>query len=277
MKVPLIPRPQLGTKFQQVKGDVWADFMPDGVPTTIVYNGSLKGHIDLDGAYWLFFDSRTLVHDFMQKSDKLTEQILEHWRAYERRVNPNHKETTLTYLENWINVHPFRSWGKKPIYPAGRENWSTGQYESGNTMNFGDECWIGDVFTFAHFYMDPGEGAIILWHRGGDVRGNYEEPEVWLGDFEGFMNTQNWCEWSDADGFLTWNETLGGGFMWALQKMGSFDDPEIDLNPVIWEAMIKDPKIAYDPVDIGVLKNERAFPHEVVQAVKEYGAKHARR
>jgi hypothetical protein len=73
-----------------------------------------------------------------------------------------------------------------------------------------------------------------------------------------------------------WNDSLGGALMWALNELGSFNG-DVDLNSVILEAIENNPEMAFDPVDIGVLRNERAFPPEVVKAVRDYMEKRGRR
>lgn len=205
----------------------------------------------------------------MRKDEGLTADVQEHWRDYARRINPKERTDTITHLENWIKVHPYRSYGRKDVYPGGREGWETGELQSDNTINIDDECWLGDVFMYSHFMTPKDDGAIILWHRGGDVRGNYEDPEVWVGDFEGFMQEQNYCEWYSPEGFLTWNSIFDQGFMWALQMLGSFSG-DVRLSDVVYKAIVEDPKIAFSPIDAGIFKNERAFPPEVVRAVREY-------
>jgi len=253
---------------------ITAEIRNDYGRVTLTHNDTLQATIEKDGSYWLLFYSDRLIDFYMKKDEALTASILEHWRNYKRRVNPKHEEQMLTYLEHWINEHPFKSFGKPDVYPAGRKGWQTGEFESGNTESFGDDCWIGDTFIFAHFYMEPrGQGAIILWHKGGDIRGNYAEPEVWVGDFDAFMNEQSNCGWFEESGFISYNEVFEGGFMWALREMGGFREFN-DVNVKVYRAIIEEPKIAIEPIDIGVLKNPQAFPIEVVSAVQKYAEKH---
>jgi hypothetical protein len=242
----------------------------------ILYEGPLTASVTREGNFQLRMDSRRIATRYMKKDDRLTAQVLEHFRNYERRTTPGNKPSMLTYLENWINVHPYKSFGKPDVYPEGRKDWSTGQHESGNTLNYGEECWLGDPLIYAHFYTGDGEGAIIMWHKGGDVRVNYSEPEVWLGDFEGFMQEQSWCDWFDAGGFHIWDQNLDGALMWALNELGTFNG-DVTVNPVIYEAILNNPELAIDTVDIGVLRNERAFPPEIVKAVRDYMENRGRR
>jgi len=52
----------------------------------------------------------------------------------------------------------------------------------GNTYNFE---YLGSVYEFVHFdHPKRGEGVVVMWHLGRDVRGNYSYPEVWFGEFE---------------------------------------------------------------------------------------------
>jgi hypothetical protein len=165
-------------------------------------------------------------------------------------------------------VHPYKTWGKPDIYPHGRAHWSTGDYESGNTVNFGDDCWLGDTFEFTHFVTPNQEGVVIRWHLGGDVRCNYSEPEVWIGDFEGFMAAQQDCEWLTEEGFLRWNEIFQGNFIWAIDQLGGFDG-SWELKEETYKAIELDPTIVIGPVANKILENKRAFPPEVVMTVRK--------
>jgi hypothetical protein len=262
----------------QVTDRVQADlgnFMHGGTEIGL-YDGPLTAWINRIGDFRLSMDSRIIATRYMQWDERLTAQVREHFRNYGRRTTPENKPSLQTYLENWVNVHPYKSFGKPDAYPEGRKDWSTGAYEGGNTLNFGEDCWLGDPFIYTHFDTGVGEGAIIMWHKGGDLRGNYGDPEVWIGDFEGFMQEQSWCEWFSSEGFEMWNDNLGGAFMWALNELGSFKG-DVELSSVIYEAIENNPELAFDPVDIGVLRNERAFPPEVVKAVRDYMENRGRR
>lgn len=268
--MPGMPDLHLGDSLTQISKDVWAE--RSGSWITLHHKGDVDATIEKDGTYWIIFHSETVAPHFMTKDEALTDQVQEHWRDYARRTNPKHKEGALTYLENWINEHPYRSWGKPDVFPGGRQGWETAEFESGNTESFGEDCWLGDTFIYVHFHKPGDEGAIIMWHKGGDIRGNYTDPEVWVGDFQGFMNEQTHCEWYDPYGFINWNETFDGGFMWALKEMGSFEEG-LELSSVVYKAILEDPRIAFN---IGILENERAFPPEVVSAVKKAAEKYGR-
>lgn len=255
----------LGNSRVQIGKDLWADVRPGGSDQVILHYMDLEAHVRKDGDFWIVFDSKAMAMDYMKKSEHWTEVIQKHFREYERRTRPGKGNSG--YIENWVTVHPYRTWGEPDVYPSGRVGWKTGVYGSGNSFNFGEDCWLGDVFEYTHLVTPHDEGAVIRWHLGGDVRVNYSEPEVWIGGFEEFMGTQQDCDWFSDEGFLNWNANFQGGIIWAIDQLGGFDGVE-EPNIKVYRAIMIDPTIVKGPVATKILENERLFPPEVVRAAR---------
>lgn len=75
-------------------------------------------------------------------------------------------------------------------WKEGREAWVKAMdgeiVGSGNTYNEDSYYFWGSVYEYTAFenIAGYGSGIIVMWQLGGDVRGNYSSPEVWLGDVD---------------------------------------------------------------------------------------------
>jgi hypothetical protein len=262
-------RTELGSRNVLLTRNVWAVVMPGGAAVIILHLPDTEAHIYPNGEYYIVIDSKSFARQFMEKDEALTREIQDYFLEYARRNPPGYTPDSITYLEHWIRPHAAWVFGKEPVVPGGRREWEFGEYESGNTANWAEDIWLGDVYSFIHFRTPDVDGAIIRWHRGGDIRGNYSDPEVWFGDFHAFMSNQEDEDWWTPAGFLKWNDFFENGFMWALDRLGSFDG-DITLEKTVYKAIEEDPSVAAPPIDRKILENEKAFPPEVVRAVREH-------
>lgn len=91
-------------------------------------------------------------------------------------------------FEETYNSQSYSSWMERW---AVKQGWTLGQY-SGNTYNLDPAYFRGSVFQYISFKdPDGNSGMLIMWHIGGDVRGNYEYPKVYWGDPEDFIYSQD--------------------------------------------------------------------------------------
>src|SRR5581483_2543551 len=124
-------------------------------------------------------DSRAKIQESMEKSDTLTEEIEEEFE----------RDYISGSWSNWIKGWVTRKGGEVE--------------HSGNTYNEDSAHYWGDIFEYTAFKdLDGHDGAIIMWHHGGDVRGNYGLPEVWFGDFEEFFSAQYFSESSEEIAYM---------------------------------------------------------------------------
>lgn len=59
---------------------------------------------------------------------------------------------------------------------------------SGSTYNEDNYYFWGSVYEYVAFMTENIAGVVIMHHLGGDVRGNYEWPIVYIGDFGEFFS-----------------------------------------------------------------------------------------
>jgi len=135
----------------------------------IKYDGS--GEISIAGDepdIIINYNSKSVAKEFLTLDKKLTKEIQEAFDSYDSG--------------GW------KDWREKWVESKG---WKVGDYGSGNTYNEDNHYFWGDTYEWTVFEDNKGKsGIIIQWHLGGDVRGNYSYPEVWMGDPDGFMMAQ---------------------------------------------------------------------------------------
>jgi len=144
-----------------------------------------KGHSDLKdlgegrkGEIWIIhepeinimIDSMYFAEQYMNKDEALTEEVQ---KAFDSEYEGGGWKD---WRQEWVE----------------KKGWKVGDYGSDNTYNWDSYNWWGDIFEYTHFITDENdEGIIIQWHGGGDARGNYSSPEIWMGSVEEFMGYQH--------------------------------------------------------------------------------------
>lgn len=225
-------------------------------------------------------NSKIEIEDYMDLDPKMTNEIHEWWEEdLGKNYGQTYKDRVLRYLQGGVR--------EQRRLPVGPKEWSPGKkrikikaeltdtYGYGNTYNEDPAHWWGDVFEFGHFTTAEGdEGAVILWQGGGDPRGNYHTPQVYLGQFEDFMDSQYEHSPWDVETFLRYNGAFENGFMWAWEKMGVFDGPEekiADLNDrhvkQALGAIQKDPSILLPESVQKIIEKFDEFPSQIQKAV----------
>lgn len=146
---------------------------------------------DFDLPFILRRKSREIIEDSMLLNGSLTNDL--------RRYIDDHRDEDDPIMA-WIEAEDGELWDQ--------------QY--GNTNYI--ENWSGDSFDFHHFrFSDGTTGAVIQWDG--------DPPEVWIGDFDRFMNDQSEPE-SDVDWFIHLNYEFENGLVWAFEQLGLLDTPE---------------------------------------------------
>lgn len=232
-----------------------------------------------DFEWSVLLNPKIAIDGLMELDSRLTKDIQEFWEGDEKEhYSSPYRERILRWLRGGIVVakHPegpkeWRPIRKQPKIKAEL----TDSYGYGNTYNEDDSYYWGDVFEYAHFETEDGdEGAVILWQGGGDPRGNYHAPMVYMGDFEDFFDSLYEHSPWDVETFLKWNSTFENGFMWAWEKMGVFDDPEGHIKRLddkhglqVLDAIEKDPSILLPESVEKILLKFDEFPSQIQKAV----------
>ena len=181
-------------------------------------NGIMTADIHEDGELNVWIDSRKIAPEHLSLDTELTHE-------YRRFVDEKEAELSGSWLEQreaWIKA----------------KKWRLGEYGSDNTNSLDNFYFWGSTFEFTHFITREGdEGAIIMWEGGDGHRRGYYAPEVWMGDFSGFMSAQEEGDPSSPETFLNVNYQMEGGLLWALAELGALDHPE-DLPDFIQKAFV---------------------------------------
>lgn len=239
-----------------------------------------------DFEWSVLMNSKIDIDGYMKKDGRLTQDIQEYFENFESKSKEEGPYTFKDKIMSWLKYGPVgeiflprtgpKEW--RPPLKGRRKRtkpWKLDTYGYGNTYNEDSAYYWGDVFEFAHFKTDEGdEGAVILWQGGGDPRGNYHLPMVYMGDFEEFLDSQYEREPWSVETFLNWNSTFENGFMWAWEKIGVFDDPDehilrYDDRHVkqVLKAIEKEPSILLPESVQKVLLQFDEFPTQIQKAV----------
>lgn len=223
-------------------------------------------------------NSKIEIEEYMEPNERLTKDIQEWWEEQDdKHADTNYRSRILGWLKGGIGhySHPEGPKEWRPTRKQPKIKAKLSQYGYGNTYNEDNSYYLGDVFEFAHFETDDGdEGAVILWQGGGDPRGGYHMPVVYIGNFEEFMDSQYEHSPWDYETFLSYNETFENGFMWAWHKLGVFDDPEENIQDLsdehvrqVLDAIQKDPSILLPESVEKILLKFDEFPQQIQKAV----------
>jgi hypothetical protein len=125
----------------------------------------------------LSLDSKVKAGEFLKEERGLTTEI-------QKDFDKNYSSQGYgEFMRKWIEGK-----GWKPLI-------------GGNTYNEDSAFYLGGVYEWQAFSKNPNEdyafgdgddgGVVIMWHGGGDVRGNYDDPVVYSGDVESFYGSQS--------------------------------------------------------------------------------------
>lgn len=239
------------------------------------------------------FNSKIDADNYMKLDQNLTRDIQDHFEEMQNRADgpTTFRDKIMNWLKHGIIGKPLPREGPKEWRPPSKvrekrpKPWKlSDSYGYGTTYNEDDSYYWGDVFEFAHFETDEGdEGAVIMWQGGGDPRGNYGMPQVYLGNFEEFMGAQYENDPWSYEAFRQWNDSFENGFMWAWEKMGVFGDGGEQIEDLsdkrvkqVLEAIEKEPSILLPESVEKILRNFDDFPKQIQRATQWLMANHRR-
>ena len=238
-------------------------------------NGTLRVDIGVTGSTIFTRNSRDDIKEWMEKDQILTNAFLE-WQE-EQSFRSWAKER-----EAWIRERSSVPPGVKEWRPASKagSGMEIGVLGSGNTTNEDSQYWWGSVFEYTHFGMDDAtffntEGLIVMWHEGGDVRGNYSTPEVWVGSVAEFWDNQRESDPDSIETLVGYNSLFENGILWALDYLGCFENTDegylpdwaivaIGVDPdLLWPELV-DKLLAIEDLERPDFKE---FPEKITTAV----------
>lgn len=233
-------------------------------------------HVDIYGPeFSIWLDSRKEIKSHMDLNKKLTKEFRE---FYEESG-----ESFFDAMDQWVRGPrlPAAKKGVKEWSPRKdleTDVWTKGDHGSDNTYNWsGHKWWLGDNFEYYHFETDEeDEGVIVFWHLGGDPRGNYDDPEVWMGNFSEFLTSQEEHEPDSAETFLAWNENFENGILWAFNMFGMFEDPASFPNYIL-DAIQQDPGLLTPDMMAQIHENPFGWPNSVLRHVNIWETKKRRK
>ena len=151
--------------------DVGMNDVNDKFGEKIQYLDPNESYLDIndDGTYYanISIDSRAAHDNELSKNEELTKEAAEFFEAQE---DGGFEDKMRAWVES--------------------KGWKV--LETGNTYNEDSVNWWGSVYEYVDFSNDPDADVqkedpsktnrVVMWHLGGDVRGNYELPIVYDGD-----------------------------------------------------------------------------------------------
>lgn len=228
-----------------------------------IRRGPLTATVLRTGEFDLDFDSKILIRNFMTKDEEKTREIRGKFQT------PGVLDIWEDYLRHWAEPPPMLSFRHGQVVSTWPEGPDQPRRIVGHgldtTTSWARKYYKGSVFRFVHFETKEGqEGAVIQWGEDGD---RYGEPEVWIGKFEEFMSAQSLYQPGGTDEFLEFNGFFENGFMWALEKLGAFDEPPTVLTQEVLEAIAEDPEaLPWASVDKMLLRFGE-YPTELQEAL----------
>ena len=228
-------------------------------------SGTLEVYVSSDGDLTFSRDSRADILMWMSKDEALTEQIQEAWE--EHYDGQGYTE----FMTTWIRGTAERPPGVKEWRPGGWSERRGKVIRSGNTYNFDNAYWWGSVFEYVWFQLPDGEeGLVVMWQRGGDVRGNYSLPEVWIGSVEEFFGNQEEGDPHSAETAISYNAYFENGILWMLDQLDYFEDYEIDEDSWIAQALERDPDLIWPELLVKLEALEKEMPKGIVKAIRSW-------
>lgn len=196
---------------------------PDGGHTKIkdiAYDGEGEIWVARDGTpdIVISYDSKAVAREYLDKDAAVTDAM---WADFNDEDDNSelgyHGGGWIEWMKKWLTA---KGYNVSPDYGFGADN----------TYNWDNAYWWGDVFEYVSFHDEANnrDGIAIMWHQGGDVRGNYSMPEVYFGDVETFISVQN-VEYKDEIAYILGYEGDYKAFLadWeAWRTMGELDDME---------------------------------------------------
>lgn len=235
----------------------------------VLHRRGVTAKVRPDGTFDVEFDSRALAQDFLSPDPGLTEEL--------RRIHSlaASDQEWAWKLRHWAEPPPAITYREGAIvteWPgsANRPPRRLAVYGMADESTAWNEPFFkGSNFRFAHFQEIPGgrEGAVVQW-RG---EAGLEPPIAYFGNFSDFMAIQSVDDPEDPEEWREYNDLFENAFMWALEKMGSFDEPG-RLAPVAVQAIAEDPEMLLTESISKVLDRLGQYPPQLEEAALEAAA-----
>lgn len=229
----------------------------------VLSHGPATAEIRKDGIYDLRFKSEEMTLPFMFLDDQLTEDVL-------KALSGIPPERWFEWLKLWAQPHPtvtFRR-GRVVREEPKREGAPVriGALGADDTENWADQHYKGSRFMYVHLVFHDGEeGAAIMWDRGD----HFTDPEIYTGDFEGFMQHQSVDAPDEPETWAEHDWEFDNGFSWAMERMGSFDEPG-RIAPLALDAFKEDPSMLL-PESVEKMRHRLDdYPPQLQEAVREW-------
>lgn len=230
----------------------------------------MEAHIER-GLFYVLIDSRKLASDFMKKDEAMTRSL-----QYAQDIC---SDGFRDLMEGWIEgTLDCSKDGKVP--EKGPKDWSplsgSAQFpqrgevlEHENTYNLeGSGYWQGSVYEYMTFKLWNGKEAMaVFWHKGGDPRGNYDPPEVWIGDVERFLDAQR-IDFGDMNELDSMDEEFDGGLVWAVEELHLLQADESDTPSELRRLIVNRPKLLSDRARKDIERHPKKYAAWVVDAVE---------
>lgn len=192
-----------------------------------------------DGRLDVQYESEVLVPQFFMRDVSRTEELQQKWSQ------SLSDEEWMAWLQHWIEPPPAITYKGGRIvseWPGGEKTPPRRAATYGlvpDTKGWNDPFFKGARFRFGHFKTKDGEEGLVVqwWDPSAEA---FQPPEVYLGDVDDFFGAQTLYDYPGM-GPEEWreiNQLFDNTAMWALEQMGSFDDPSTVTSPL--EEVIED-------------------------------------
>ena len=151
-------------------------------------------------------DTASVISQYLEENKELTAECQEHFEKYDTGGWSDH-------IQKWVE-----SKGGKVR-------------DSGNTCNLDNSHYWGGIFEYTEFSdINNEDGVIIMMHRGGDYRGNYGYPVVYIGDFGEVISNLDVGD-SDINQEIAYMFGYDGDYDALIKDIDAYRNPEeIDPN-----------------------------------------------
>lgn len=197
-------------------------------------SGHTTIEVETGGQLIFSVDSKSLIEDHMERHEALTYEVREWFEKECEGRHRRYRECIKEWIEGKKEPQGVKEW--RPGVKFQGKRWKIGSRGQANTYNEDHAYWWGHVFEYTHFEMpDKHEGLVIMWQLGGDPRGDYGYPEVWIGSVDEFLDLQYEPAAKDSGTIASYNQYFENGILWAYDQHGLFeynDLPEWALDAI---------------------------------------------
>jgi len=226
-------------------------------------SGHTTVEIETGGELIFSVDSKSLIEDHMELHKALTAEVQEWFKKECEGRRYRWLECIKEWVEGKKEPQGVKEW--RPRIRIQGKPWKIGYRGQANTYN--QTYWWGHAFEYTHFEMpDKREGLVIMWHRGGDIRGNYDYPEVWIGSVDEFLDLQYEPAAKDPGTIASYNRYFENGILWAYDQHDLFEYN--DLPEWALEAIGSDPWLLWPDLVDRLIPIVNELDEEIQNAVR---------